>query len=228
MGWFDPYGTASRFYDWFSGERLVYRAGRVAGIGLLNVQRGDVVVDIGCGTGLNFPLLSRAVGAQGLVIGLDSSRDMLEVAQRRVRRLGWNNVRLLEADAVDFAPSVVQAVLRDAGRTDEVDCVFTSYTLSVIPRWEQAWSSCLAVLRHAGRVGVVDMQPPTGWASPLFPLAHFACWLGGADIHARPWTALEQDGTDVSTRTLRGGHIVAAAGAIKQERRTPGRSRRDP
>lgn len=214
MRWIDPYRFGARFYDWFSGERLVYRAGRTAGIKLLNLQRGDVVLDLGCGTGLNFPKLSEAVGPEGMIIGLDSSPHMLSVARRRVQRRDLPRIHLVEADAVDFSASVIGDVLRSAGREPGVDVVFTSYALSVIPSWTEAWRSSMSVLQPGGQVCVVDMQAPTGWATLLSPLAHIACWMGGSDIHARPWTAVEQECVDVRGTRVRGGHIVARAGIV--------------
>ncbi len=47
------YGPAARWYDLLSGERPVYRVGRVAGVGQLRLREGSRVLDIGCGTGLN-------------------------------------------------------------------------------------------------------------------------------------------------------------------------------
>jgi 2-polyprenyl-3-methyl-5-hydroxy-6-metoxy-1,4-benzoquinol methylase len=49
-------------YDVLSLEWPIYRAGRRSGIGMLRLQSGDRVLDIGCGTGLNFAMLGAAVG----------------------------------------------------------------------------------------------------------------------------------------------------------------------
>ncbi len=77
------YGLGARFYDVLSGERSVYRAGRLRGIAALDLRPGARVLDVGCGTGLNLaPLLGR-VGPAGRVVGVDRSDKML--AQTRAR-----------------------------------------------------------------------------------------------------------------------------------------------
>ncbi len=83
------YGAGARWCDVLSGERWVYGAGRAAGIELFAPSRGDIVVDLGCGTGLNFPALAAAVGREGLVVGVDRSAEMLAMARRRVADRGW-------------------------------------------------------------------------------------------------------------------------------------------
>jgi ubiquinone/menaquinone biosynthesis C-methylase UbiE len=215
--WIDPYGGGARRYDVLSGERLVYRAGRVTGIDLLQLQRGDVVLDVGCGTGLNLPLLAAAVGPTGLVIGLDRSPQMLAVAQHRITRNRLSRVRLLQADATAFTASMVNSLVQEVSHEEGVDAVFASYAMSVIPDWHAAWRASLAVLKPGGRAGIVDMQPPIGWAKMFSPLAYLACAVGGSDIHARPWTALETDCVNVVKKSLRGGHIVASAGRLSRQ-----------
>ncbi|MBA2698171.1 MAG: methyltransferase domain-containing protein, partial [Nocardioidaceae bacterium] len=93
------YAQAARFYDVLSLERPVYRPGRLLGVELLGLRAGDTVLDVGCGTGLNLPLLRAAVGEQGTVVGLDLSPQMLSRARRRVRVAGWDNVHLHCGDA---------------------------------------------------------------------------------------------------------------------------------
>src|SRR5215467_2625167 len=58
----------------------------------LELRRGDLVVDLGCGTGLNFALLQEAIGETGRIIGMDLTDSTLEQARRGIAREGWNNV----------------------------------------------------------------------------------------------------------------------------------------
>ncbi len=50
----------------------------------LHLQPGDVMVDVGCGTGLSFPLLEGAIGPGGRLIGVELSPDMLAKARERM------------------------------------------------------------------------------------------------------------------------------------------------
>ena len=62
-GPFRRYTVGAWLFDALSLEWPVYDAGRVAGISALLLRPGALVLDIGCGTGLNFPLLREPSGA---------------------------------------------------------------------------------------------------------------------------------------------------------------------
>ena len=66
-------------------------------VDLLPLRRGDVVLDVGCGTGLCFEQVRSRIGAEGVIVGVDASREMLAVAAARVADRGWRNVVLVQA-----------------------------------------------------------------------------------------------------------------------------------
>lgn len=121
-------------YDWLSLEWPVYRGGRVEAIRLAELRRGDQVMDVGCGTGLSFPLLQEAVGPAGLVVGVDLSPQMLGVARRRAERTGWRNARLVAADATTLSPAALERV-----GLPTFDAAIATYSLSLMPGWRAAW-----------------------------------------------------------------------------------------
>lgn len=211
------YSAGARWYDVLSGERWVYRDGRLAGVALLEPAPGEIILDLGCGTGLNFPALAEAVGPGGLVIGIDRSPDMLAMARRRVADASWGDrIRLVESDAADLDPERVETLVRAERGRDRVDAVFATYALSVIDRRAQAWRSARALVRPGGRAGVVDMQLPVGRWRVMAPLARLACATGGADIRSHPWLMLERDAVPGTVRRTqrKGGHLVAVAAEL--------------
>ena len=66
---------------------------------------GEVVVDVGCGTGVNFDLLRAGVGPTGRIIAVEPCPEMLARARWRVERQGWQNVTLIEAAAEEVTLS---------------------------------------------------------------------------------------------------------------------------
>ncbi len=168
------------------------------------------MLDIGCGTGLNFPLLLAAVGPSGQVVGVDRSREMLEVARRKTTQKPPRNLALVEADAEQL--DHLTAGPDGSGAT--FDAVLFTYSLSLMPSWEAAWRQATSLVRPGGRAGIVDMGVPHRWARLLAPAARMACRLGGAHISARPWTLLEQTAHDVQSWSLRGGHVQVRVGTL--------------
>ncbi len=139
-------------YDRFR-ERLL--RGRRELIAALPVPEGGTVVELGGGTGRNLEFFAARIAGFSTVTLVDLCPALLEQARARCRRLGWSNVRCIEADATRYGPEA------------PVDCVYCSYSLTMIPDWFSAIDNALAMLKPGGVIGVVDFyvsrkHPPPG------------------------------------------------------------------
>jgi len=93
------YDKFSSYYDRFVAlhSRDPQGLARTILAGCIPVQNGGSVLDLCTVTGTLLSRLLENVGASGLVVGLDSSRGMLNMAHAKTR--GFPNIRLIEADA---------------------------------------------------------------------------------------------------------------------------------
>jgi SAM-dependent methyltransferase len=94
----EQYETAAQGYD---EHMRPFRRWQLEAIERLELKEGEAVLDVACGTGINFEALEEEVGREGRIIGIDLSPDMLRQARERVRNRGWTNVNLLEAAVED-------------------------------------------------------------------------------------------------------------------------------
>jgi len=69
----------------------------------LRLSAGESVIDVACGTGLSFPILEKAIGESGHIIGIELSSEMIARARDRVASHAWTNVTLVEAPAEEAA-----------------------------------------------------------------------------------------------------------------------------
>jgi SAM-dependent methyltransferase len=91
------YGPEADRYDARTG---IFQSSRDRLVAALDSRPGEVVLDVGCGTGLCFDGLRMGVGPDGIVVGIDESEDMVRLARQRVAGRGWGNVSVLHASVV--------------------------------------------------------------------------------------------------------------------------------
>ena len=149
---------ASLAYEQFWRRPLAPAQERV--LALADVAPGADVLDVACGTGLvTFPA-ARAAGAAGLVVGVDLSQEMVNLAAEQARTLGLAQVRFERMDA--------EALTFDAASFDVALCALG---LMYVPEPQKAITEMHRVLRPGGRavVAVWGARNRCGWAE-IFPI----------------------------------------------------------
>ncbi|WP_222264298.1 class I SAM-dependent methyltransferase [Modestobacter marinus] len=189
------YGRDALRYDERTSGFEAYRR-RV--IDLLPLREGDVVIDVGCGTGLCFEQLVGRVGRTGTVVGVDPAAEMLALAGARVADRGWSNVVLVgsptesaELPTADHALfCAVHDVLQSAAALDHV----------------------LAHLRDGGGVAATGGKwaPPWAVAVNAVVLGVHAPFVRDFTGFERPWALLAQRVPDLQVRevALGGGYLA--------------------
>ncbi len=208
----DKYSSFAPLYDLMSAEIPVYRAGRKLGVQTLDLHPGAQVLDVGCGTGLNFRHLKERIGPAGTIVGIDRSAEMLAQARRKATRQGWTNIILVQADTTTTPTEAIIESITSQGGLPLSDAALATYALSLMKPWEAGWTMMQDLTAPGGRLCVVDMQDPTSRIPGARALARLACRLGGADITAHPFAAVERDCIDVTARSARAGHLQIRTG----------------
>ncbi len=157
-------------------SRKYYLIGRDEAIARLRPEPGDVVLEIGCGTGRNLVKAARAY-PDSKFFGLDVSREMLETAAASIARAGLTSrITIAEADAIDFEPRAL------FGR-EQFERVMISYALSMIPPWRAALVRALDVVAQGGSLHVIDFGDCAGWPTPF--KAALRRWLAAFEVAPR-------------------------------------------
>jgi protein-L-isoaspartate O-methyltransferase len=167
----------------------------------LALRRGDIVLDVGCGTGLSVPLVERRIGADGKIVGIEQSAEMLAQARARIRQAGYRNVTLLHAPVED-------AVI--PGRADAALFHFTHDVL----RTRAAVANVMSALAPGARVVAAGLKWAPGWAwgvnlAVLAGALRSITALEGLD---RPFSLLEPHLARVEVEQHFGGAIYVMSG----------------
>lgn len=139
-----------------------YTAGELAGLGdetigwalgvgnpvrHAELSEGEVVLDLGCGAGIDTVLAARRVGPSGQVIALDLLTEMRERTRAAVRHAGvdrWCRVETAEMEAIPLPD-------------ESVDAVISNGVLNLSPRKSRALAEIARVLRPGGRLCIADL-----------------------------------------------------------------------
>jgi SAM-dependent methyltransferase len=143
-------------------------------VALASLRPGEVVVDLGCGGGMDVFLAAKKVGSLGRVIGIDMTEDMLARARTAAERHNVTNVEFHLAE-------ITKLPLPD----NSVDCIISNCVINLVTDKDAAFREMWRVLKPGGRVALSDIAlkktlPPEIKASIE---AYVGCISGAILIH---------------------------------------------
>ena len=170
------YRHQRHFYDL---TRKYYLLGRDRLLAEMDVQPGQNVLEIGCGTGRNLMILARRYPKTNF-FGLDASVAMLETAAAKIAKNNIHNIILKTALADSFNHN-------ENFRLDQrFDAVFFSYSISMIPPWRESIENALKNLKSDGTLYIVDFYDQRDL--PKFFQKMLKSWL--RKFHVQFWDDL--------------------------------------
>lgn len=204
MKWYD---LVAPLYD--RAIRSIYLPYRRVAVQALHLRPNLTVLDIGCGTGLNFELILNAIGTQGTLIGIDFSTKMLDQARKKVDRQSWGNVYLSQRDARRLIRNDFEAL---TGSSILIDRIICTLGLSVFPDWQAVFERSFDLLESGGRYCVMDL-----FNDKVTLRTRIVNILANSDNSRRVWEPLEKICGDYSEERypLMHGDVVVVASGTK-------------
>lgn len=112
----------------------------------VKINRGDTVIDLGSGAGNDCFVARAMVGEEGKVIGIDMTKEMIELARANAAKLGYQNVQFRYGDIENMPVTSKKA-----------DVVISNCVLNLVPDKDMAVSEICRVLKVGGHFCISDV-----------------------------------------------------------------------
>jgi SAM-dependent methyltransferase len=155
--------------------------------GFANLKPGEVVVDFGCGGGIDVILAAHKVGLKGRVIGIDFADQMIERAKQTVAEAG------LQERNIELRVSDLEKTQLPDGYAD---VIISNCVINLCPNKDAVYEEAFRFLRPGGRLAISDIVLTERIDSELeerFRSTWAGC-LGGAIVEEDYWQTLRKAG----------------------------------
>ena len=122
--------------------------------GRVGLRRGEVLADLGCGTGFFALPAAKSVGKRGRVLAVDKTPEMLKVLREKLERVGTDNIEVIQAD-----------ILSTGIEKGTVDVAFMANTFHDVRGG--SLKEVERILRPSGRLVILDWKKVPTQAGPL-------------------------------------------------------------
>lgn len=110
------------------------------------LERGEIVLDLGCGAGTDSLIAAQMVGPEGRVVGIDMTTEMLAKARAGARTLGVVNTEFVEGE-IESLPFVAGTF----------DVAISNGVIDLVPDKDAVFAELQRVLRPGGRLQLADV-----------------------------------------------------------------------
>jgi len=149
-----------------------------------NLKKGEIVVDLGSGAGIDVFLAAKKVSETGRVIGIDMTDQMLEKARENVLSGNYPNVEFRKGDIEENIPI----------ENNTIDAVISNCVINLTTNKTNAFKEVFRILKHNGRMVISDLITDVELSSNQITSDQWCACIDGALTKENYISSMKQAG----------------------------------